>query len=258
MCPGTLFVVKFVNALEAEYPFADNLHPETALAGILARSDRWGLVAVSWLLVRFAARYRAAFLSSETAGAEVGGHLLNAIQNDSFLRDQIAGLYADVFRTQGMTEADVKKTLSSEEAIADFIERLVRSGVAWDKWLPVLDSAKPGVLSIEDTGGNTLSIAAAGNVDARAGCIAIAEGRWKIGAQVVVLGHTHLPQRIEKGDRRYYNPGSWTRYVDNASALTFEQLKDESAFPYELNYVRVEDVGEPALRSEMVNFQRRP
>src|SRR5262249_49575436 len=37
MCPGTLFVVKFVNFLEAEYPFADNLHPEMDLARILAR-----------------------------------------------------------------------------------------------------------------------------------------------------------------------------------------------------------------------------
>jgi len=34
MCPGTLFMVKFVNWLEQEYPFADHLKPVTALSRI--------------------------------------------------------------------------------------------------------------------------------------------------------------------------------------------------------------------------------
>ena len=37
MCAGTLFMVRFVNGLEARYPFADNLHPVQNLAGVLRR-----------------------------------------------------------------------------------------------------------------------------------------------------------------------------------------------------------------------------
>jgi hypothetical protein len=55
MCTGTLFVVRFVNFLEAKYPFADNIYPETALAGILWREDRWALKAVGWTFLRFMA-----------------------------------------------------------------------------------------------------------------------------------------------------------------------------------------------------------
>ena len=94
--------------------------------------------------------------------------------------------------------------------------------------------------------------------DALAGCITIAEGRWRVGAQVVVLGHTHLPQTVGTGALRYYNPGSWTRYVDNASTLRLEQLEDESKFPYELNYVRVEDTGAKVLQSDMITVEKRP
>ena len=229
MCPGTLFVVKFVNYLEVNYPFADNIRPETALAGILAREDRWGLTAVAWVMLRFATKYPKAFLSKETQAADIGAQFLNAIQGDSFLREKIASIYSDVLGQSGMTAANVKQALASEGAISTFIEQLVQAEPRWDKWLDVLDMAKPGTLSIGANEGNTLSILEAGNVDVRTACLEIARSHWKAGAEVVVLGHTHLPQTIEEeGNRRYYNPGSWTRYVENAGSLTLEQLKDES------------------------------
>ena len=52
MCPGTLFMVKFVNKLEAEYPFADNLLPVTKLASVLMRDDKAGYVSVGWMFAR--------------------------------------------------------------------------------------------------------------------------------------------------------------------------------------------------------------
>jgi UDP-2,3-diacylglucosamine pyrophosphatase LpxH len=96
MCPGTLFMVKFVNRLDVKYPFANNLHPETALARILAREDRWGLAAVAWMLLRFAARFPKVFLSSAEQGDEIGEQLLGVIQGDPIVRDQIASLYRDM------------------------------------------------------------------------------------------------------------------------------------------------------------------
>jgi UDP-2,3-diacylglucosamine pyrophosphatase LpxH len=258
MCAGTLFVIKFVNLMEEKYPFADNLSPQTALIGVLAREDRWGLTALAWMLARFSARHRAEFLSAEADDTRVGAQLLNAIQGDEFLRGNISALYGELLGNAGMTESEVKKILSTEEAVANLIEQLFRADPSLGEWTRVFDGAKPGTSSADGSDSSTLSIIASGRTDARAGCITIAEGRWKVGAQVVVLGHTHLPQNEGTGARRYYNPGSWTRYVENASGLTLKELEDEGKFPYRLNCVRVEDNGGSILKSEMITADKTP
>jgi UDP-2,3-diacylglucosamine pyrophosphatase LpxH len=251
MCPGTLFVVKYVNFLEAKYPFADNIYPETALARILLREDPWSLKSVGWAFLRFAARYPKAFLSS-AGDSDIGPQLLNAIQGDSLLRCKIAAVYRDALSEPDMTVAKVKQSLNSEDAIAAFVEQLLQTDPSWEKSIGVLDLAKPGVLSIEASGGDTLAIRQASTIDVPTECVKIAQKKWNAGAQIVVFGHTHLAQTVEHGSRRYYNPGSWTRYANNAVSLTLEQLKDESRFPYALNCVRVEDAGSDNLLSEMM------
>ncbi len=102
----------------------------------------------------------------------------------------------------------------------------------------------------------TLAIAAASAIDARRECIEIARAVWKAGAEVVVLGHTHLPQRLEEGTRRYYNPGSWTRYIDadRMQALKLEDLETEDRYPYQLNCIRVTDAGSANLSSELMTI----
>jgi UDP-2,3-diacylglucosamine pyrophosphatase LpxH len=256
MCPGTLFVVRFVNCLEAKYPFADNLHPETALAGVLWREDRWGLKTVGWMLLRFAAEHSRAFLSSANQ-ADIGPQLINAIQGDLFLREKIVSIYRETLNEPDMTAADVKEALDSEDAIAAFVEQVLRADPSW-KSIEVLDMAKPAVSSIGRSSRNTLAIYNASSTDVRAECATIARNKWNVGAQIVVLGHTHLPETIEEGTRRYYNPGSWTRYVDGAESLTLEALKYEGHFPYELNCIRVEDTGDNILLSESVCIDRFP
>jgi UDP-2,3-diacylglucosamine pyrophosphatase LpxH len=251
MCPGTLFVVRYVNYLEAKYPFADNIYPETDLARILLRENPWSLKSVGWTFLRFAARYPKAFLSS-TGETDIGPQLLNAIQGDSFVRGKIAAVYRDRLREADMTAPKVKDRLNSEDAIATFVEQLLQRDPSWEKSIEVLNAAKPGILSTDAAGGNTLAIRDASRVDVRAECVGIARNKWDVGAQIVVFGHTHLPQTVEEGVRRYYNPGSWTRYADNAASLTLGQLKDESRFPYALNCVRVKDTGSNGLLSEMI------
>ncbi|MEF8760638.1 MAG: hypothetical protein V5B36_13135 [Candidatus Accumulibacter sp. UW25] len=61
-------------------------------------------------------------------------------------------------------------------------------------------------------------------------------------AQVIVMGHTHLPDDQPFDNGRYLNPGCWTRYLDleKHPPLRLKDLRDESRFPYELNYVVVE------------------
>lgn len=253
MCPGTFFVIKFVNLLEAKYPFADNLHPETALAGILWREDAWGLKTVAWLLTKFAALHPQITLSAEEGTApDVGRYLLEAIAVDPVMQAAIAELYRDVLG-QAMTPKQVPKELNSEAALMDFVEKLMRAEKPWERWVPVLERARPDTLSADETSGPTLTIYAASKVDVRKECIELAKARWRAGAQVAVFGHTHLPQIVEQSEGRYYNPGSWTRYVDGAGAgtLTLEDLKREDTFPYQLNYVRVERAADGTLKSKM-------
>jgi hypothetical protein len=89
MCPCTFFVVRFVNLLEAEYPFADNLHPPMALANILWRENPWGLKTVAWMLTRFAIRYPSEMLSSTDTAPDIGVQVRDAIQYDRDVREAI-------------------------------------------------------------------------------------------------------------------------------------------------------------------------
>jgi UDP-2,3-diacylglucosamine pyrophosphatase LpxH len=260
MCPGTLFVVRFVNAMEKAYPFADNLHPATSLISILRREDRWGLAVLSWSMTKFAWQYPNAFLSTQEVGPDVGASVLQAIRTDPIVQQRLAGLYGKVLGRPAMTADAVKQSVATEEALASLVAQLLQTGHPWEEWLEVFDETKPAVLS---TGSHdsTLSIMSAGNVDVRAACKRVAEKHWREGAEVFVLGHTHLPETATwkgaSGSHVYYNPGSWTRYVENAGTLTLEQLRDESRFPYELNYVRVENSG-GKLKSEMLCIDKFP
>lgn len=257
MCPGTLFVVRFVNLLEARYPFADNLHPETALAEILWREDSWGLKSVAWMLTKFAASYPAEMLGSDETVPEIGTQVLETIQSDRDMREAIAALYRDLLHRPEMTEAQVRDELDTDEALANFIERLMTAGEDWEPWLAVLGKSEPAVLGAGDGAGGTLAIRSAGKIDTRSECIAQAERTWLVdGAQIVVLGHTHLPQKVEEQKGRYYNPGSWTRYIDaeDVGRLTLEQLRDEAGYPYALHCVRIEDTGDDKLQSEFLSI----
>src|SRR4051812_25501614 len=217
MCAGTLFMLKFVNLMEAKYPFADNLGSIWDLILILGREKPWGVTVLAWMLSRFAAKYPSEMLSAGPKTIPVGAQVLDAIQSDKFVRGAIAELYARLLGERGVTQADVKQRLTSEEAIADLVERLFRADPKLDSWIAVFDSTQPATASVGGASG-LLSIAAAARTKAGPGCIAIAQGRINIGAQVVVLGHTHQPQNEPIDGARYYNPGSWTRYVVDATS----------------------------------------
>jgi UDP-2,3-diacylglucosamine pyrophosphatase LpxH len=258
MCPGTIFVVRFVNLLEAKYPFADNLHPETAIVNVLWREDRWGLKAVAWAFGRFMRQFPAAFLSTNATSQleDIGKQLEETIAVDSFVRDGIAELYRDALGEPSMTAGDVRSRLNSEDKIEEFIANLIASGLSWDRWISVLSAAAPSVnstkLDSDAPNDDVLAIRAAGKIDTAQACLNVARERAAAQkAQVIVLGHTHLPQDIREGTMHYCNPGSWTRYIDakGVGSLKLEDLANEKTFPYQLNYVRVEDTGEAALNS---------
>lgn len=60
---------------------------------------------------------------------------------------------------------------------------------------------------------------------------------------MVVIGHTHIQDDCAVTHKaHYYNPGSWTRYVDLEAhpGLKLADLGKESSFPYSLKYVQID------------------
>ena len=254
MCVGTLFVVRFVNQLEEKYPFVDNVHPQTELVRILLREDRWGLRTVGWLGARFVIQHFGASLSAESRD-DIGPELLGAIRGDAFFREKLAGVCRDLLGWRDMTEADVSKRFTSEEQVAELLDLLLKADGSLTRWTDVLEIAKPAVNAAGEPGGATLTLHDASQIDVRAECLAIARNKWKARAEIVVLGHTHLRETVEENGRRYYNPGSWTRYIEDPSSLTLRDLADDNTYPFELNYIRIEDAG-GTLHSELVCVDR--
>jgi len=75
--------------------------------------------------------------------------------------------------------------------------------------------------------------------------------------QVATIGHTHQPESVTNGEDRYFNTGSWTRYVDYKSSadLTLAKLQREEDFPFELHALYVRPDGKK-LFAEMICFER--
>jgi UDP-2,3-diacylglucosamine pyrophosphatase LpxH len=259
MCPGTIFMVKFVNWLEKDYPFADNIKPVTALARILAKEDRWGMAVVGWMLSRFLMKYPRSALGSGATVSDIGARLLQRIAYDQRFAEQLTPLYRQV-RDSTATTDTVQSALTTEDAVYEFLCELLPR-VSPDEWLPLFDGGSGGTLAIGGKG-KTLAIFAAGKTPEKELLREKAQAELlKPQCQVVVFGHTHQPDEVRFPEGRvYFNPGSWTRYVDleRANAFTLDDLRREDQFPYQLNYVRVEEGVGDLLKAEMVCYQEQP
>lgn len=256
MCPGTLFMVKFVNWLEKDYPFADNLKPVTALGRILWGENRFGLVVVSWMLMRFAARHPNKVAGINEANQEVGKKLVEKIEFDDQFAAEVTGLYRQV-RDVSATIETVRLNLNNEDALFDFLIEMMPLVDPKD-WSEVFEKVKLGHTLAIGGQGSTLAIKEGNKVDKeylwqQAEKLLLGDG----GPQVVVMGHTHQPDERQAGNGgSYFNPGSWTRYVDYEKNpnLTLDDLTNDKSFPYELNYVRIEQQAGNRLKAEQITY----
>ena len=261
MCPGTLFMVKFVNPLEHQYPFADNLQPVQRLAGVLWREDRRRFAAVSWLLTRFAARHPKASLGHGEDSPDVGRLLSRRVADNRKFFREVAALYREV-HPDSRSDDEIRRELLTEDGLAQLLTELLAT-LPTDRWIGVIQPPPRGTLSIkddeEDSRGGTLQIAANPIVNVQKRCRDKAEKKVKEGAEVVVIGHTHTPDRAAWNDGVYFNPGSWTRYVraEDETKLKLADLRDEREFPYQLNFVRVVRTAGGQLQAKMISFEQK-
>jgi len=242
MCPGTLFMVKVVNALERDYPFADNVHPIQSFANMLARQDTMGFYPVAWSFLRFATRHPLIMAKERD---RYGEWLLGRVIRE----DDLALALCTAVQAEDAPPLSIealRNSLGSEDDLAGFIlenwSRLQAAGVT-----SRLEPESSNVLG--DAGANTLGkIAKGGKFDKESLQLA-ARNRAAFHEQteVVVMGHTHIPDDCAVTHKAwYYNPGSWTRYVDLEAhpGVKLADLGKEASFPYSLKYVRVDAPGD--------------
>jgi UDP-2,3-diacylglucosamine pyrophosphatase LpxH len=257
MCAGTLFMVKFVNRLEKDYPFSDNLRPVTALASVLMKEDRLGFLSVGWLLTKFLARHPRVSASVQELNKNLGRILVEKIRYDDKFAARVTELYRRAISATAEIE-DVRRALAGEQAVFDFLIEVMARLDPLD-WENAFGRLARGTMAIGG-GGRTLTIREANGVNKDfLWDMAQNELLKEDGPQVVVMGHTHQPdERRAAGGGLYFNPGSWTRYVDYESNpdLTLEDLRDEARFPYELNCVRIEELQDGKLDARMIRYDR--
>jgi hypothetical protein len=192
--------------------------------------------------------------SPETAG-DLGRQVKAKTEVSDAFCDELAGLYNRALGTT-LDRAGLRATLATDDGVTAFLVELLASAPLTEWAGPIESVASPATLGIHD---GTLGIARQGGVDEKLALRAIATSRFAQGSRVVILGHTHQPDRLEEAGRQYFNPGSWTRYVelDKVAGLRLEDLRREEDFPFELNFVRVELAKDGSLRSELVCHERR-
>ena len=259
MCTGTLFMVKFVNWLEEKYPFADNVIPITVLERLLRKESKLGYLSVAWVLSKFVARH-----PIFTAGLEPNSLNLREVIKDHFdvnsqFRKALIGMYSDSYQVaiNEVTCEAVSKALDTDEGLEKMITNLIVMDNS-NHWVKIFN--KKDIRSTMSIGGDdsrTAAIVRSGSTNEKEELRKKAQNLLSNGAQIVVFGHTHQPDTLEEDEKKYFNPGSWTRYLklEKLENLSLEDLKDEEDFPYQLNFVRIEKNEEGQLISKMVPFE---
>jgi UDP-2,3-diacylglucosamine pyrophosphatase LpxH len=254
MCPGTLFMVKFVNKMEARYPFADNLLPITKLALVLMHDDRSGFAAMGWAFANFAGTSPLSVLENDPK-ADYGDRLLARVEADPDFRPRLASALAAAGQAEALARLQQAEAMTKALLSSLMIDLLGR--IDDDAWRALFDVGSDPVLGNDD-----VTLVAAGKAlfdDGKKSLRAAAQHRIDAtGASVVVMGHTHQPDELELDGGTYYNPGSWTRYLElkPGQRVTLADLEDESRYPYQLNFVRVAAGGDGGLDSRMECLER--
>jgi UDP-2,3-diacylglucosamine pyrophosphatase LpxH len=240
-CVGTRFLIRHLNALDARYPYVDNVKPFSRflkLFGASALSPGFAPLDAAVAVSRSVAWATHTVLTKPgdllSAQGPDGKPLLHPLF-DWIKRANPAQrlVLAEALRTHGLSfpytldvaierPADSMRVL---EVVADHPELV--SGIG-ERDASLL-GAEPGYLTMAK------GFVADETKLLQAGARIIAEAHPEITA--VVMGHTHEPFDADDGVR-YLNLGSWTRYwqADNKATQPWTVLKEKSyeRFPYRL------------------------
>jgi hypothetical protein len=159
-------------------------------------------------------------------------------------------------RDPDATLETVQQNLTTEDAVFEFLKEVIVK-IAPEKWQEAFDVLEPSTLGSDEF---TLQVIRSGMSKDKEDLKTAAQGYLfeEGGPEVVIFGHTHQPDEWRGADGKsaggYFNPGSWTRYVDTSKMqnLKLDDLKNEADFPYQLNYIRVEQSQGGGLRADTI------
>ncbi len=253
-CLGTRFLVRFLNRLDLDYPYVDNVKPFSRfvrLFGVSTFVQAQGSLratAAVWSMIKFVAKTASQnpvdFLSRPDGSGGARAWLENwvsALSSDERLEFiKLAGEIGEPI------EMPLKMHVSDEERAEELLDALAQHPERLDGW----PEAPGDVLSIGGTG-DELGLAQGFTADDTATLKkAAADVLNAGGVDVVVMGHTHQVVTPAPG-LSYFNTGCWTRYYRFANrelTITLPMLRKPSyaLFPYQLNYFEVTPGGPPS------------
>lgn len=263
MCPGTFFMVRFLNKLENDYPFADNIKPLSALIGLLLKERPLGSLPYIWMIIWHLAHDQSLgdVLNIEEMGdwpEAFPEQVVSLMQSDAKFGKSMSDWYRKYIYSNANID-DIEYQLQNGENLYTLLMAIAvnEDPEVWDNAMSQITGGGQ-VLGTEE---GTLSLGRSLFMDERKRFGQIAEEVLsESNAQVVVMGHTHEPdEQIFPGEGIYLNPGSWTRYAKKSdfSNFTMDNLRDESKYPYELNYIWVESAGDK-LNARLDTYMKFP
>ena len=244
-CTGTRFLIKFMNALDAKYPFIDNVKPFSRFIRIFGTSAvtpglgsiKAALAVGSMLryLADLGLHHRGDVMALEDGTGNAVEHPLAAWYRRAapVKRKEFAARLRDAGFERDMPIEMLFQKPAEFDRLKSFLgERL--------ELIEDLGEADESLLGKRE---GTLTLKGGFNADetedlaTHASFIAAAQP-----VTTVVMGHTHEPvNRV--GTHTYFNTGSWTRYYrfDQAEKTQPWKLLSEQSyerFPYRLLYAR--------------------
>lgn len=244
-CVGTRFLIKFLNQLDAEYPFVDNVKPFSRfirIFGVSSFAPGYGPLKATvmvWDLLQYLAQ-TVTHQPSDLLGLDQPGEgpekvLTSIIQgmSDSEKKrftDQLIEHGFPLDRPIGMLITDRPRAEQLMKFLVNHLELIQK-----------FREKDPSLLGLSGSYG-TLTLAKGFSVDETKELKQAAARIYNTGmARAVLMGHTHETADQSAG-HRYINTGSWTRYYRFASEeerTSWSILRSNSfeLFPYQLNYV---------------------
>lgn len=248
-CLGTRFMIRFLNRLDKDYPYVDNVKPFSVFVRLFAASalvSGYASLSVAvtiWRLLSYLTltgiTRRSDLLSMDGEGVDATSALVERLR-DLNERDGTKRLQQRVQRAGFKSALPLSLVLDDAQLARELLEFLSEHM----DLLADLESNDTGYLSQTGEEG-TLSLARGFRVNESR---ELARGAMEILAdtsvELVIMGHTHEPQD-RPGGLDYINTGSWTRYyqhTDSAKLLPWSLLKNsaENELPFALKYAVVE------------------
>ena len=260
-CLGTRFMIRYMNGLDSDYPFVDNVKPFGRFLKLFATSvivPGYGVLKVTAAttgILRYLAREGLMspgnVMGIEKSGAAEMSELLRKVAErtpPAERQDFVRRLEERGFRIKGTLGMFVAKP-----------ENAARLMVFLADNPELTDGLRAGAKSLLGNGNGKLTLRKSFSVNETAELI---KASRKILAahpdvETVVMGHTHEPVCSPQ----YINTGSWTRYYffdKGEKTHSWRKLRADQHrhFPYQLNYAEV--IPDRPIPAQLRNYAESP